>query len=112
MKQLLGIVIDAATKPFDLERIRRAMYDAITELQGLRSSSARILADKELADGVATPIPHGLRRRVFVTHSPPRGATSTGRIEEVRDGDFDPAQYVVLLATGWGATITVDLEVK
>ena len=112
MKRLVDIVIDAATKPFILERIRRQFFEAITELQALRSSTARILSDKQLADGVATPIAHGLGRRVFVTLSPPRGATATGRIVEVRDGSYKADEFVVLKATGWGATITVDLEVK
>lgn len=112
VKRLADIVIDAMTKPFDLERIRRQVHEAIGELQSLRSSTARILVDKVLADGVPTPISHGLGRRVFVTHSPPRGAVSTGRIEEVRDGSYKDDKFVVLLATGWGADITVDLEVK
>jgi hypothetical protein len=41
-----------------------------------------------------------------------RDATATGRIVEVRSADYDRAQYVVLKATGHGATITVDIEVK
>jgi hypothetical protein len=30
----------------------------------------------------------------------------------VRDGTVDRTKYVVLKATGWGATITLDVEVK
>lgn len=112
MKRLTDITIDATSKPSDFERIRRQVHEAIGELQAHRSMSARILKDIELADGVPTPIPHGLGRRAFAIPSPPRGAVSTGRIEEVRDGSFDPTQYVVLMAAGWGATITVDVEVK
>jgi hypothetical protein len=95
-----------------LERVRRNLHDAIGELQRLRSSVARIIPNVSLADGIATPIAHGLGRAAFVTHSPPRGASATGRIEEVRDGTHDRTKYVVLMAIGYTSTITVDLEVK
>ena len=41
-----------------------------------------------------------------------RGATATGRIVESRPSANDRTQVVTLTATGHGATITVDLEVK
>jgi hypothetical protein len=95
------------------EVVRRDTEKAITQLQGLPSAAMRILSDKSLADGVATPIAHGLGRvPSMVTCSLPRGAVSTGRIEEVRSSAFDRTRFVVLKATGWGATITVDVEVK
>ena len=94
------------------ERVRRNTQDAISELQRLPASRARIIRDVALADGVSTPVPHGLGVAAFATHTPPRGASSTGRIEEVRDGTQDRTKYVVLKATGWGATVTVDIEVK
>lgn len=95
-----------------LERVRRNTHDAVSELQRLPSSTARILRNIALLDGIATPIAHGLGRRAFVVHSPPRGAMSAGYIEEVRDGSSKPETYVVLKANGYGATITIDIEVK
>lgn len=95
-----------------LERVRRNHGDAIAELQRLPASSTRTIRDIVLADGVATPVPHGLGRPAFVTVSPPRGISLSGRIEEVRDGAHDRNRYVVLKQTGCGANITVDIEVK
>ncbi len=109
MIHLLTTVIDEKTKPQDLERIRRNLVDVARELQGQRT--VRIIADVELADGVPTPVAHRLGRRAFVFPSPVRGASTSGRIEEIRDGSHDPNQYVVLEANGFGATVTIDLEV-
>lgn len=108
MIALLTTVIDDRTKPADLERIRRNLAEAIRELQGLRV--LRVIREGvELADGVATPIAHNLGRRAFVWVSPARGASTSGRIEEVRDGSYDMTKYVVLKATGFGATVLVDV---
>jgi hypothetical protein len=116
MIQLLATVIDERTKPADLERIRRNLVEAIRELQLMPGATARHIKDVELASGVNTPIAHKLGRPVFVTVSPVRGPSSTGRIEEVRDTDvtriYPRSEFVVLVATGWGATITVDLKVE
>lgn len=95
------------------ERVRRNHAEAIVELQKGPCASTRILTDVELQDGVTTKIPHTLGRKPLMTIvSPARGAVSSGRIEEVRDGSYDRGQYIALKATGWGATITVDIEVK
>jgi len=97
----------------DAERVRRSHEEAIRELQSLPSSRSVIVSNKELADGVATQISHGLGRVPdFFAVSPPRGATSTGRIVESRPSGLDRSKFIVLTATGWGGTITVDLEVK
>lgn len=93
------------------ELVRIEHERKIVELQQLPGTSLGVIRDVTLADGVATPIPHRLGRRVSATNTPPRGALSTGRIEEVRDGSHDPKQYVVLKATGWGASITIDVWV-
>lgn len=95
-----------------LERVRRNHHDAISELQRTKGVQARYVLDVELEDGIATPVFHGLGRPAFATHAPPRGPSATGRIEEIRDGSYDRSKYVVLKATGYGATVTVDLEVK
>jgi hypothetical protein len=106
--QLLTIKLDDEKA----ERVRRNTQEALAELQRTPAARAGIVRDVTLADGIATPVPHGLGRPAFATPSPPRGAVSTGRIEEVRDGTHDRTKYVVLKATGWGATITLDVEVK
>jgi hypothetical protein len=93
------------------ERVRRSHHDAISELQRLPLAGARIIRDVTLADSTWTPIAHGMGRPVFVFVSPPRGAVTTGRIAESRDGTVDRAKFVQLAATGWGATVTVDLLV-
>lgn len=96
----------------DAERVRREHEAKILELQRLPAARMATVPDVRLVDAVATPIAHGLGHvPVWVAPSPPRGAASTGRIEEIRDGTHDRSQIVVLKATGWGATITIDLAV-
>ncbi len=95
----------------DAERARRVHEDCIRELQGLTCTNLRVIPNVTLASGVATPVAHGLGRpALWAQPSAPRGASSSGRIEEIRDG-HDRAKYVVLKATGWGATVTVDVAV-
>lgn len=95
------------------ERARRAHEDRLNELQSLPLANSRVIKDVTLASGTNTPVPHGMGRRVSVLCSPPRGGSSTGRIQEVRTlgATYDPRHYVVMLATGWGASIDVDLVV-
>lgn len=94
------------------EIMRLELERKIVELQQLPAVALTLLGSFDLADGVKVLIPHGLGRRAFVWCSPPRGASTTGRVEEVRDnGGPDPTKYVVLKATGWGATISVDVAV-
>lgn len=93
------------------EVVRREHERAIRELQALPTADVAIISDISLVDGVETPVAHRLGRLPrMLSVSPPRGASSTGRIEEVRTGDR--TQVVTLKATGWGATITVDIEAK
>lgn len=89
------------------ESARRVHEECIRELQ---TTGPRVIADVELADGVERPIAHKLGRKpTFVTTSPPRGGTASGRIEEIRSGSHDRAQVTVLKAVGHGTTITVDV---
>ncbi len=110
MKALLATLLPDP----QLERIRANHAEAIRELQQAPPAAARLIPDVELADGVATPVPHGLGRPArWVRESCVRNATSTGRIEEIRTGDGvqDRSKFVVLKASGWGATVTVDVLV-
>lgn len=94
------------------ERVRQDHAAAITELQGLPAVNLRIIPDVELADGVATPVAHGLGRPArWVRESCPRNPSTSGRVEEVRTGSHDRNRYVVLKASGFGATVTVDVAV-
>lgn len=94
------------------ERVRRDHHEAIRELQDSPLASARVIQGVELESGAETPVAHGLGRRPrIVLVSPPRDPSSTGRIEEIRSSDHDRTSVVALKASGWGATITVDLLV-
>lgn len=94
------------------EQARREHDTKIRELQLLPASALRILSGLELADGVVTPVAHGLGRPpAWIAPSVVRGPAATGRIEEIRDNQHDRASVVLLKASGWGATITLDLAV-
>ncbi len=109
----------------DAERARRRIVECIVELQSATFVRGRIVANVSLAAGVATadslltifrslatPIAHKLGRApVWVSPSAPRGPVSAGFIEEVLSGSNDRAETIILKATGYGATITVDVGV-
>ncbi len=93
------------------ERANRNHEGRIDELQGLPLVNARIVT-VQLADGVATPIAHGLGRTpLWVAVSVPRGALSAGFLVETREG-VDRSKFAMLTASGYGATITIDLAVS
>jgi hypothetical protein len=95
----------------DADRVRRNHAEAIAELQGTPGAGARVIEGVELADGVETPVPHGLPRAPrWVQASAPRGPASAGYLEEVRGGT-DRRRAITLRAIGFGATITVDVLV-
>ncbi len=112
MIQLLATQIDERTQPAELERVRRNLIDAVRELQQGPSAGTRIIKDVALANSTLVLVPHNLGRPAFVTVSPPRDAATVGMVIEVRDGTYDRSKYVGLYATGYGATVTVDVEVK
>lgn len=93
----------------DAERVRRDHADAIRELQ---RALPVIVKNVVLADSTATHVPNPLGRvPQAVTQSIVRGAIATaGRISETTDG-VDRTRTLVLTATGWGATITIDVLV-
>ena len=106
MKAPIDIVLDDP----QLERLRLDTRDRIRELQALPRATSII--NVSLADATTTPVPHGLGRKpIHVSISPPRGGSTAGWIGEVRDGTYDLTKFVVLVANGFGATITVDLMV-
>lgn len=93
----------------DAEICRREFERKIVELQQARMLSAVIVENVKLADGVPTPIAHGLGRPAIAFLSPVRGAVSNGRIDDVRNGTVDRRKYVNLTASGYGATVYVDV---
>lgn len=96
----------------ETERMRQEIKAAIDEIQSSPLVFARVIPGVTLEDGVATPVAHGLKRpATWVAPSCPRGPSTSGRIEEIRDGTNDRNMYVTLKASGWGATITVDVAV-
>lgn len=108
LKQGLAITLDDEKA----ERVNRSHRERIDEIQSLPIVGARLVLGVELADGVPTPVPHKLGRRVsMVLPSPVRGAVTPGVINEIRDGSNAPEKYVTLQADGYGATIRVDLVV-
>lgn len=104
------------TKDEVAERVRRSHHEALKELQGLPVVTTEIKRDVALVSGAVTLIPHGLGRAPTITLvSPPRGPVTVGMIEEIIDraaGNPDRTRFVALKASGMGATVTVDVEVK
>lgn len=97
------------------ERVRQSVAKSIVELQGVPAASAVIINDQPLPDSTIVLVAHKLGRRPRITLvSPPRDASTAGAILELTDAASNPDRtlYVALKAIGWGATITVDVEVK
>ncbi len=94
------------------EESRRRLVDCVLELQSVPIIGARVVANVSLIDTVATTIAHKLGRApIFVSPSSPRGAVTAGRIDEVRNASNDRTKTIILTATGYGATIAVDVLV-
>lgn len=103
-------------KDGDTDRVCRVLREAVGELQKLPAVAAQIIKDVALVNAVVTLVPHGLGRRPLITLvSPPRGPSTAGVIEEIIErsaGNPDRTRFVALKASGYGATVTVDVEVK
>jgi hypothetical protein len=95
----------------DTDRALRNIREVISDMKIARSL-VKELRGVVLADGVETPVRHGVGRAVRVFVSPTRGASSTGRIDEIRERQYPREDVVVLKASGYGATVTVDLLVR
>lgn len=108
MKRITSVSLPDKT----VDRFAREVTEAVRELQAVPAVSVRIVRDVVLADGQETAVPHGLGRPAqWVRESCPRGAVSVGMVEEIRSGSHDRSKVAVLKASGWGATITVDVLV-
>ncbi len=94
------------------EHARRVHEECILELQKQPASSLKVIESVELEDGVDRPIAHKLGRKPqWLQVSCVRGALNAGRVEEIRSGSYNREQVAVLRATGFGATVTVDVLV-
>ncbi len=88
---------------------------AITALQAAPAVSAVIVRNVVLPNGAVVPVAHALAKAPqFTGVSVPRGAVSAGYITDIRTtgAAFDRSRFVYLQANGYGATVTVDVEVK
>jgi hypothetical protein len=94
------------------ERARRSHASAITELQTGPLAGAKVIAGISLPDGELRTVAHKLGRAPrWVGVSVVRGASTAGVITETRGGQYNASQLLALTASGYGATITVDLLV-
>jgi len=92
-----------------LERLVRAILDALREVVALVRRDV-LIRGVSLPNATTVTVPHGLGYGYeHVSVSPPTGGSTTGRIQIVAPDDA--AKHVRLVATGWGATVTVDLRV-
>lgn len=99
------------------EENRRIHQHAIEELQNRRAVSAEVFLNVELPDATDVRVVHGYGREVVALNTAPRSLDgtigSTGRVYQKNDATSnpDPANVVVLHATGWGETVFVDVVV-
>lgn len=111
MKSLLDSQLSDATA----ERVRRSHAEAIREIQDLPAASIRIVRGVVLANGVETEVAHGLGRLpLAVVPGAPKGAATPGLIAlfgavHSSGAPIDRTKVVVLQASGFGGTITVDV---
>lgn len=91
------------------EQVRQNVNGRLKEL-GDRNEVVD-LGEVSLPDSKVVRVGHQLGRYPkMVVWSPPRGAATPGLLEEVRDG-IDRSKFVGLRATGFGATVRVDIGV-
>jgi hypothetical protein len=91
------------------ERVRQSHARAITDLQ--RRLEAKVVRAVVLPDGVRTSVSHDLGREpLWIGPSAIRGSVTVGCVVEFRDG-VDRVQRVDIAASGYGATVTIDLLV-
>lgn len=108
MSAIAGDTLDQVAS--NAERARRRLTECVLELQAAAASAAVVINDVTLPDGIVVTVSHGLRREPRMSWlSAPRGPVTTGRIEEIRTGSR--AKHLLFKATGFGATVTVDLAV-
>ena len=108
-KRFLAPLILRIASWVDADKVARNADERIRELAAVPLINGSLIRDIVLEDGVSYDIAHGLGRKANVMITPPRGPTSSGRIEEV-DAD-DPKTFIRIKATGWTVAITVNVWV-
>lgn len=110
-------LLDASlTDPLS-ERVRASHSRAIKELQTSPAAAMRVIQGVTLKDGVTTPIAHKLGRApVWHGTSHVRASSSgvtltAGVIQEVNDSAYDPAKFLTIVASGFGADVVVNVAV-
>lgn len=96
-----------------ISRVAQSLTRAVEELQQHRGVASVQKFDVELPAGEEVSVAHGLGFRAFVQISPVRGASTSGRVEEVLDETrYDHSRVVVLKAEGFGATVLVNVRMS
>ena len=102
-------VLDVVLADPKAEQVRQHVNGKLREL-GDREQVVP-LGEVVLPDNTTIRVGHPLGRYPkLVLWSPPRGASTAGILTEVRDG-IDRSKFVAFKATGFGATIRVDIGV-
>lgn len=107
-KAFLASVIHRVSDPI-VDRILRNLDQRIRELAGVRIVQGILKEDIDLADGTEVQITHGLGRPARWLVCRLLNPSSTGRIEEIVSSTVDRSSVLTLKATGYTATIAVDL---
>lgn len=92
--------------------IELVLCQVIDTLRGIINQARRdiVIRGVALPDATDVPVSHGLGYGYeHVSVSPPSGPVTSGRVEILVSPNA--AKTVVLRATGYGATVTVDLRV-
>lgn len=97
----------------DAEKVRQEHAQVLREITSHPVMQTKVIPDVSLPDATVVQVAHGLGRAPSIVKiSTPRGAASAGYINELRDGTSgDRSKTIALKASGYGATITVDIEV-
>ncbi len=100
----------------DDPKIERAIEDhrkTIDKVAAQPGVGLAVLPDVVLLDGIATPVPHKMGKAPSaVSITAVRGQLTAGVVEDVRSASgFDRGKFITLKASGYGATITVDVLV-
>ena len=107
----MSSVFTSPLPDLDAERVRREHDEKLRTLQKRPGVLLEVLPDIELADGAVVYVKHGLGRAPrWASASTVRGAVTAGAINELRAG-IDRTKVIALQASGFGATITIDLAV-
>lgn len=115
-KRLKPALTDTLKDPA-AEKIRRNQDERIDELQGIPLVRGKLIKAVELPDATNVPVHHALGRVATVIPGAPYalgGSVTSGSIRDrsrVLSDQYDPRQYAVLFAEGWGVTMYVDVWV-